>query len=243
MSRGDACRHLGELAQNIDRRIHAVAAGNRERVGTVAANPLPDTAGSALELRSRNNLQIGKQDFTDVVLIDQFTRVPDHGIAARLQPGHVGNCLLSRQIRHLLRLLQAVAERPLAEDRFACMQRLHYQTVMRGHPHYHADEIEIPARDHGIKIMERQIGAECRCGRLGGRLMRSAHCLDLVTGHSISAGTCSRAEGCARLPDQGSVHCAMRRPPRRPQRHSAPIWRSMILMPSARAGTVISSAW
>ena len=82
----------------------------------------------------------------------------------------LGTRLLSRQIRHLLRLLQAVAEAALAEDRFACMHPPH-ETVMRGHPHYHADEITVPALADGIKIMERQIGAECRCGRLGGRLM------------------------------------------------------------------------
>ena len=153
--RCDPRRQLHHFAKHEAQRVDRMAAGNRQWIGAVRAHALPDAARAPFQHRLRHHAQVGGQHLADVALRDQVTRVPDTRVAARLQPHGGAQPALARQVRHLLRLRERGAKRPLTEDGLPGAQACHHQLVVQRHSHRYHHEVNVRMLRHLINVVER----------------------------------------------------------------------------------------
>jgi hypothetical protein len=90
--------------------------------------------------------------------------------------------------RHLFRLGQRAAQRPLAEDGLAGLQARHDELPVTGHPHADDDEIDVTIARHVAEPVKRALRPERSRGRPGGVLVRGAHRFQLVAGQRLERG-------------------------------------------------------
>ncbi len=173
-------RDLGELTDHGAQGVYGMSASDGQRVGAVGAYTLPDAAGATLQLGLGDGAQVCRQHLTDVAPLDEVTRVQNGRVAARLETDGRLQGALTGEPRHLLRLGQICAERPLAEHGLAGLQAGHDQLPVTRHAHADDDEIDVRMRRHVAEPVERQPGTK-RSGRgPGSVLMRGADRLELV---------------------------------------------------------------
>jgi hypothetical protein len=107
------------------------------------------------------------EDLTDVALLDQVTHVSDRGRGAGLQTRHGEDTLFLCQCGQRLGLVQAVAERPLAVDGLARIERRGRQLEVIRHLPGARDDVHGRAADEVLVIVEGGRHAEERPGSAG----------------------------------------------------------------------------
>ena len=80
--------YLGELTQNKAQRVDCVATRDSQRVGAIASVGLPYSASAPLGYRLAHVVKIGRQNLTDVTLLDELTGVHQGWVAACLESNY-----------------------------------------------------------------------------------------------------------------------------------------------------------
>ena len=162
--------------------VEAVADRDGEQVGAVVVVEHVRVGVDHCVARERQADDGGRQHVAEVAVVQRLFDELDRGRLAALQADDRSYVVLSRELRHGLRVVEVATEWPLAIHGLAGGERSGDQFSMLGHLDRHRDDVDVRLGHESFMIREHGAHAErlaCRAGRFRARC---AQCPDLVIG-------------------------------------------------------------